>query len=609
MQALGWTVVHSLWQILLVWLLFKAAAWRLQRRNNLVYLLSLLAMLVSVFWAGYTFLGEYQRHFPEELIDFDIRPFLQDTRSVPVPTAPSSFSADVLSSLQTWLEDHAEPVGWAWLLCASLLWLRLLGGWWLVRRLKHRGVSTPGQVFTKLCSHWAGRLGIRSRVGLLESAYVTEPLTLGFWKPVVLFPLGLLARLSPDQVEALLLHELAHIRRHDYLVNLFQLVLEVCFFYHPLFWLLSREARARREYCCDDVVLRYTSNPLLYAKTLTDLQLSLIHTPNQFTMNATGITARILRIAGITPQRSLRSNWPTFLLLPLFFLLCSWWSAAQTAPRKEAATPASLSEPQHVTAASRPPAVPEDGLPPRRQDAADGKQIPPPPGPGDEDPAASAEAKAFFTAASAMAGDTALPAPAVVAMEPVKMNVFYIGVDNPLRVAASGVPASELMPRLSGAGTLTGSGGNYIVRVATPGEVWIRVYRVQSGRETLLSEQTYRVKRIPDPTPKLGGQYTSRKITKEVLLQMKGVEAVLENFLFDASCDIVGYEVTVLPKEQDPITFNAQGPDFPENAVNMFEQLTGNGDAIFIDDIQVKCPGDDAPRHIGGLAFKINAAE
>lgn len=582
-QALGFTVVHSLWQITVIWLLFKAASWRLQHRNNAMYLLALVAMLLSGVWTVQTFSTVIR----EVTSDREVRELIKTEgfEAAPGPVAHAVESsaptgADYPALAWQWLENHTAPVGWVWLCCASVLWLRLLGGWWMAQRLKRQGISLPGAAFQETCDDWARRLNILQKVRLLESSRVAEPLTLGFWKPVILFPIGMLNQLSPAQVEVLLLHELAHIRRHDYLINLFQLAAEVCFFYHPLFWQISREMRTRREYCCDDEVLRLTANPLLYAKTLTDLQVSNFHSSNQFVMNATEkspFTERILRIAGIAPERSLRSNWLAFLLLPLFLALASWGPEEKVLTDNDLTF--SLLEPAKrpgITTvpvfSTEPPAAVEDSSPASVDSLAPG-------------------------------------APYVVAAAPLRMNVFYIGVDNPLRIAASDIPASQLSPRLVGAGTITGSNGEYTVLVTQPGEVFIRIYRLQGGKETLLSEQQYRVKRIPDPTPKLGGKFTSRNISFKTLMEMSGIEAVLENFLFDAYCEVTGYELTVLPKKGDPLTLNMGSGLFTPQALQLMGTLDTLGGAVFMDDIKVKCPGDAAPRNVGGLAYKIGAAE
>lgn len=598
-QAFGLMVAHSFWQIAIVWVIFKLLEWKLSRRHQVVYLLSLTGMLVSAVWATVTFVGALTRL---QAVDTTAFPESEHEVAFVQPTTVS----DVLTSnpnlwelSQTWLESHSAQIGWAWLLCAGLLWLRLVGGWWLAQRLRRRDVSSAADNFQQLCSDWAKHLNINTKIQLLESPHIAEPLTLGFWKPVVLFPVGMLLQLSPAQVEALLLHELAHIRRHDYLVNLVQLALEVCFFYHPLFWMLSREARSRREFCCDEVVMRHTPNPLLYAKTLTDLQLSFLQPSTQFVMNATGksrFTERILHIAGISPKRSARPNFLLALLLPLAFGLSSWWpSAPETSKLDRMDLPTlpvlDTTPPRNVY--SEPTlARPRENSAPTQQKTLD--QV------------ADDLGKKYENQRVSI--NTEPSKPENVAIEVVKMNVLYIGVDNPLRIAAAGVPANELVVELIGAGSITGSDGSYTVRVSQPGEIKVRVSRKVGGEIKFVVDQKYRVKRIPDPAPKMDGVYRSSSIPPEVMQTSKGIKLMLENFDFDAVCEVVGFEVTYLPKEESPIAIYNKGGEW--NAAPLeWSKKAKLGDAYFFDNIMIKCPGDVNPRNVGGLAYKIKKNE
>lgn len=592
-QALGWAVLHSFWQIALIWLAFISLRWVFRHRNQWIYLLSLAAMSVPALWFAATFASQYARLSALAALEAQ-RPVRPEAVAFPLANAPNEMAAvpdpGFLESAGVWLESHAVQVGWAWGICVVLLWLRLLGGWWMVQRLRHRDVVAPEASFQNTCEKLAKKLKINALVRVLESPHVSEPLTLGFWKPLILFPTGMLLSLSPAQVEALLLHELAHIRRYDYLVNLVQLVLDTCFFYHPLFMLISRDARVRREFCCDDVVLYHTSDPLLYAKTLTDLQISFLHPTTQFTMNATGksrFTERILRIAGITPKRENRPNWLIVLLLPTLIAIGSWWPTQAASPAPEVTSNESL--------------ILSDTLPPQQatQPKARGK-------------VAEQQEQAKPARPRDAAGDPAnqriVPSSEKVAIEAVKMNVLYIGVDNPLRIAVAGVPANELNVELIGQGSITGGDGQYVAHVVQPGEVTVRVTRKAGTENRLLADQKYRVKRIPDPSPMLPGAYRGGIITKENLMASKSLLAMLMNFDFDAVCTVIGYEITILAKEQDPITINAKGADIPASAWDYIEKLSGDGDAIFFDDIKVLCPGDQAPRNIGGIAFKLRPA-
>lgn len=572
-QALGLAVLHTLWQVALIWLVFKISSTLLKQRHQAVYWLAITAMLGAAFWFFTTFFAEFERLSAIQAVSLAPSNVSESIASATIGTSVAAVSWTVRA--MNWLEMHTREIGWAWGICVAFLWLRLLGGWWMTQQLRYKGVVRPDAAFEAQCRQIVRQLNIPQAVQLLESPLVREPLTLGFWKPVILFPVGMLLQLNPAQVEALLVHELAHIRRYDYLINLVQLALETCFFYHPLFWLISRDARVSREFCCDDVVLRYTNDPIMYARTLTDLQILKLQPLTPLTMNATGksrFTERIWRIAGITPKRESRPSLFVVMLLPLMVALCSWWPT-QAAPDTESLTSILTN-------------VTPDTLPPAKA----------------AKPATAAKPK---EKAPSAAPAEAIAAP-IVAIEARKMNVFYIGVDNPLNIAVSGYSPADLKVELIGEGTITGSHGKYNAVVTTPGSVKIRVSGLKDGKVELVNEQEYRVKRIPDPVIRLGTT-GSNVITKEYLLAHKSVVAMLTNFDFDAVCNVIGYDLTVLPKGGDPVTMTVKGSEIPTQARQVFESLSGNGDAVFFDDIKVLCPGDAAPRNIGGLAYKLKS--
>jgi beta-lactamase regulating signal transducer with metallopeptidase domain len=159
-----------------------------------------------------------------------------------------------------------------WLVGVTILSLRLLTGWLWIQRLRTRGVSAADDTCRRMAARLARRLHIARAVTLLESTLVDVPTVVGFIKPVVLLPASVLAGLSTQQLEAILAHELAHIRRHDYLVNLLQTLVETVLFYHPAVWWLSRRIRIERENCCDDLAVSLCGDPIAYATALADLE-------------------------------------------------------------------------------------------------------------------------------------------------------------------------------------------------------------------------------------------------------------------------------------------------------------------------------------------------
>ena len=150
--------------------------------------------------------------------------------------------------------------------------LRFLGSYALVRRYRHHRVKPVMGEWDHTFQRLARKIGVSRRIRLLESALVKVPMVIGYFKPVVLLPLGALNGVPAVQMEAILVHELAHIRRRDYLMNMIQSLLEVIFFYHPVVWWLSGNIRIERENICDDIAITQTGNTMEFAKALTKIQ-------------------------------------------------------------------------------------------------------------------------------------------------------------------------------------------------------------------------------------------------------------------------------------------------------------------------------------------------
>jgi GWxTD domain-containing protein len=159
-----------------------------------------------------------------------------------------------------------------WLTGVIVLLARRAGGWLAARRMMARGAVAADQDCAALLDRARRRAGMARAVTLFESALATTPAVMGWLRPVILAPAGWLLCLPPEQAEAVLLHELAHIRRHDYLVNLLQSVIEDVLFYHPAVWWVGREIRRERENCCDDLVIEWGGDRRSYARTVASLE-------------------------------------------------------------------------------------------------------------------------------------------------------------------------------------------------------------------------------------------------------------------------------------------------------------------------------------------------
>src|SRR5204863_1628482 len=160
----------------------------------------------------------------------------------------------------------------AWLFGVTLLLGRMAGGWWHVRRLHRMALATLSSPWQTACRRLAYRLGLPAAAHVVESGLVDVPTVVGWLRPAILLPVAALASLSPAQVEAILAHELAHIRRHDYAVNVLQTIVETLLFYHPAVWWLSNRIREEREHCCDDVAIAVCGDPVSYARALAELE-------------------------------------------------------------------------------------------------------------------------------------------------------------------------------------------------------------------------------------------------------------------------------------------------------------------------------------------------
>lgn len=170
-----------------------------------------------------------------------------------------------LERLQPWLMS-------AWLAGVLLLSLRTVLGWRRAQGLAHRGTCEPEPSLTHALARVMERMRMSQPVRLLTSVAIEVPVVVGLWRPLILVPASSLAGLTPSQLEAILAHELAHIRRHDYLVNLLQTLVETVLFYHPAVWWLSARIREEREHCADDLAVESCGDALLYARALAQLE-------------------------------------------------------------------------------------------------------------------------------------------------------------------------------------------------------------------------------------------------------------------------------------------------------------------------------------------------
>ena len=275
-QAIGWALLHLLWQATIVAGILAAVLSLMSRQSaNARYVVSCgaLALVFSMFVA--TAVRAYDPGAapiaPAAGTAETISISLTDIPVLVAQSAAAGMKDRAIAALSSARTALPSIVG-LWLGGVALLSARLLVSWMRARRLARRGAVPAAPELQLMAIRLSDALGLRGAVKLLQSAAVEVPSVIGSLRPVVLIPASALTGLTPQQIEMVLAHELAHIRRHDFLVNLLQAVVETLMFYHPAVWWMSRRVRIERENCCDDLAVAVCGNPIQYARALTRLE-------------------------------------------------------------------------------------------------------------------------------------------------------------------------------------------------------------------------------------------------------------------------------------------------------------------------------------------------
>ena len=289
-QAICWVLIHSLWQ----GLLFTVATGLVMMRTKKMTAALRYNWLSGLF---FLFLATCACTFFREWRLSQIT----DGRG---PDQAAAVSGTVLGTyiraMNTFFSAHASLIVLGWFLVFLAKCVRMTGSLVYTQRIRHYGTSGAPAGWSEKVQTYCRQLQITKKVQLLESRIVKMPLVAGHWKPIILVPLGLLTQLPPGEIEAMLLHELAHIRRHDYLVNFLQHIAENIFFFNPgLLW-ISALLRQEREYCCDDMAIARTNNRIAFIQALINFKeydLRAAGLANAFPAGKNQLVQRVMRIA------------------------------------------------------------------------------------------------------------------------------------------------------------------------------------------------------------------------------------------------------------------------------------------------------------------------
>ena len=279
LEAVGAALLHSLWQGALVAIgLFLALKLFNATNASARYVLCSAALLLLFLLPVGTGIQIYLSSQPDPA-SFPVSQGIASYQAPVMEAAPISNEAVATPITAQQVAEDANASSFAWrpfmvalwfigVIVLSLRWVKGLIG---VHQLKRQGLVVEDDLIQSTFDTLIGQLGISRSVRLLASVHIDQPMVIGWIKPVVLLPLSVVTNLPLGHVEAILAHELAHVRRHDYLVLVFQSVVEVLFFYHPAVWWVSRQMRIEREYCTDELATKVLGNELVYATALTNL--------------------------------------------------------------------------------------------------------------------------------------------------------------------------------------------------------------------------------------------------------------------------------------------------------------------------------------------------
>ncbi|RAI86996.1 M56 family metallopeptidase [Algoriphagus yeomjeoni] len=267
--AIGWTLVHSLWQLVILgaglWFMLKVFS---KKSADFKYNLGLAALCLSVVAAVGTFIYEVASFTPTPLFERINRSF------IPMQTIEASSSIGMEEFIYLavgWIELQLPLLVNFWFLGALLFLFRLFNSLSEVRTLRKSSSDPEDFQLEKMLYRLVSKMNISKNVELRLTSYGVSPITFGYLKPVILIPAGLILQLTPVQLEAIIAHELAHVKRNDYLVNLFQSALEVLFFYHPCYWWMSQTVKELRENAADDLAVQVGVVPKELAHSLAEV--------------------------------------------------------------------------------------------------------------------------------------------------------------------------------------------------------------------------------------------------------------------------------------------------------------------------------------------------
>jgi beta-lactamase regulating signal transducer with metallopeptidase domain len=304
LQSLGWAVLHSLWQMALLWVFYQIITSIFKRTTPSTKSSLASGLLIAGFaWFIYTFFSVFTGSSPDKIVNYSI------------------LTTENIYPVNDWLQKILPLASVLYLVLLIMPLLRFIRNYRYVQIIRKYGlkkINADWRIFVNNVTH---RMGIRKPVSIWISELVSSPVTIGFLKPIILVPLAAINNLSPQQLEAVLLHELSHIKRYDYLINLVINFIKTILYFNPFVKAFVKIVERERESSCDDMVLQFQYDSHAYATALLMLEKSK-HLHKPFIINAVGanndLLHRVELILGTNNKPAFSYNKLTGLLMGVF---------------------------------------------------------------------------------------------------------------------------------------------------------------------------------------------------------------------------------------------------------------------------------------------------
>lgn len=263
LQSLGYAIANSLWQMAILWLLYLLITSLAKPRASVKYSLAVILQSIGFIWFIITLFFYYSAYQ-------QWTPIVDGTASGTITTVvpPGTGFRSTILKLMIWAEQVLPYLSAAYLILMIFLSVKWIIGYRYTLQIRKDGLVKMPANWRVFVQDTALQLGITREVRIFLSEKIASPLTIGFLKPLILVPVASINHLTVAQLEAILLHELAHIKRYDYLVNILLSVAEISLFFNPFTRLFSAHIRKERENSCDDWVLQFQYSASTYAEAL-----------------------------------------------------------------------------------------------------------------------------------------------------------------------------------------------------------------------------------------------------------------------------------------------------------------------------------------------------